>query len=240
MFKTIRQKLGQYTKMALAAAMQGSGMAALYLCSSALLAAILTAVILTYTWDIDQTKWYRALAILQGIELAEIQQAERDRIAEMSFEEVLADRAGRLRQEEFRREITPRAFSFQLPPEEPGPPPPLPPSDNERISAYQQRVNADVARVTSDGFDEQTRLIENMANRNPDQAKEVIRRLWRDGANQRVLQILLAMEDRPRERILFAMQETNDEELKDLCEILQRIGDGEPMRSIIDDASREP
>ena len=237
MFNTLRQKLGQFTKMALTAAMQGSGTAALYLGSSTLLAAMLITAILAYAWDIDRGKWYRALAILRGVELAETQKAVRDRVAEISYEEMIADRAKRLRREEFSREITPRATSFQLPPEDSKPATPPPPSDADRIDAYVQRVNADKAKAQSAGLEEQTRLIENMM---PDQAKEVIRRFWKDGAYQRVLQILLAMEDKPREKILFAMRESNDEELKDLCEILQRIGDGDPMTSIIDNAAKEP
>jgi hypothetical protein len=36
------------------------------------------------------------------------------------------------------------------------------------------------------------------------------------------------------------MQETNDEELRDLCEILLRIAAGEPRTSILAEAAREP
>ena len=231
------QKLRQYSKAALAAALHNSGTAALYLGTSSLLAAILATVILAYAWDINKERWYRALAILQGIELDEIQQAERERAAEISHDDVIERRAERLRQLEYDQEITGRTSQYQLPPEDPKPLPPPPPSDNDRIDAYRQRVNADVARSRSDGLDEQVRIIEAGS---PGWAKEVIRKLWKDGANQRVLQILLAMEDRPRERILFEMQESNEEELKDLCEILQRIGDGEPMASLIENASKEP
>jgi len=237
MFNTLRQKLGQYSRAALAAVMQGSGAAALYICSSTLLAGILLTVIMTYTWNIDRERWFRALAVLQGIELAEMQRAERDAAAEISFEEVMARRAERLREEEFRQEITQRAGQWQLPPEEPRPQPPPPPSDADRISAYEQRVQADIARSRSAGLAEQTRLLATML---PDDAKEVIRRLWREGQNQRVMQMIMDMEDRPRERILFAMRVSDDAELQDLCEILQRIGDGEPTTSIIQNAAREP
>ena len=73
----------------------------------------------------------------------------------------------------------------------------------------------------------------------PFQAKEVIRNLWQENP-QRVLQMLSGMEERSRQRILYAMDESDDEELKDLCEILQRIGDGEPMLSTIERAANEP
>ena len=237
MFKMILQKVSEYSKMALQAAMQGSGMAALYLCTSTLLAAILLTAYLTYAWNIDKTKWYKALAILQGLEIIDIQKAEQDRIAEMSYEDVLGRRAQRLREEEYNRDVSQPVFSLPLPPEDPKPTPPPPPSEADKISAYEKRVKADLDKAKSAGLDEQTRLIENM---DPDQAKEVIRKYWKDGQNRRVLQILMAMEDKPRENILYAMQETNEEELKDLCEILQKIGDGEPMASIIEDAAKEP
>jgi len=237
MFKKIGQMAGQYAKFALAAAIQNSGTAALYLGTSTLLAAILLAVLLTFAWKIDSQRAYRALAILQGVELDEIQQAERDEAAKISFQDTLDRRAARLLSDEFRQDITQRALSLQLPPEDPKPELPSPPSAAERIDAYEKRIAADLARSRADGLDEETRLIANMI---PDQAKEVIRKLWKDGANKRVIQMLTAMEDRERERILYAMRESNDEELKDLCEILQRIGDGEPMASAIKEAAKEP
>jgi len=237
LFKAILQKAGQYSALALTAAIQNSGIAALYLGTSTLLAAILTAAYLTYAWDIDSTKVYRAVATLQGSDLSAIRQSERDAAAQISYDAMIAERAKRLREDEFRRDVTQRAASLQLPPEDPKPQPPPPPSAAERIDAYKKRIADDLAQSEAAGLDEQTRLIANMV---PDQAKEVIRKLWKDGANKRVVQMLTAMEEKERERILYAMRESNDEELKDLCEILQRIGDGEPMRSVIQKAAEEP
>jgi len=237
MFKNILQKVNQYSRAALAVAMQGSGTAALYLCSSTLLAGILLAVIMSYAWGIDRERWFRALATLQGIELAEIQQAERDAAATISFEDQLERRAERMRREEFDREVTQRAGQWQLPPEEPRPLPPPPPSDADRIGAYERRVQADLAQSRSDGLAELTQIL---SRASPEWAKEVIRRLWQEGQNRLVLLALLDLEERPRERILFAMQETNAEELKDLCDILLRIAAGEPRTSILEEAAREP
>ena len=112
-----------------------------------------------------------------------------------------------------------------------------PPSDADRISAYEKRVQTDQAKSQSAGLEEQTRVIEEAS---PDWAKDVILRIWKDGATQRVLQMLMAMEDKPRAKILYAMQTTEDEEAKKLCEILQKIGDGDPMTSILKDAAKEP
>ena len=223
------------SKAAVRGALQSSGTAALYLCTSTLLAAILTIAYLNYAWEIDKQQWYRAYAILQGIELDEIHQAEQDRAADIYYERVLATRAERLRDEEF-QDIRQAVFSQPPPPEEPGPAPPAEPNDAERIGAYDRRLAADRARAQSEGLLEQTQLIENMP---PFQAKEVIRNLWQENP-QRVLQMLSGMEERSRQRILYAMDESDDEELKDLCEILQRIGDGEPMLSTIERAANEP
>ena len=236
MIKNILQKVNQYSKAVLAAAMQSSGTAMLYLCTSTLLAAILTGAWLTYAWDIDKEKWYHAMAVLRGLEEDEIRQAERERIAELSYEAVREERARRFRENEFQRDVRQQSASFSLPPADPPSLPPPPPSDAERISAYEQRVRADTARSQAAGLADQTDLIENME---PVKAKEVIRRLWKEDPN-RVLQMFSAMEDRRRKDILYAMEETNDEELKDLCEILQRIGDGAPTTSIIENAAREP
>ena len=237
MVNMILQKIRQYAKVALAAAIQHSGTAALYFGCSTLLAGILSALILTYAWDIDQEKRYRAYAILRGIEIAEIQQAERDRAAEIHHDDVLERRAARLRQEEFERELTGQSSQFQLPPADPVPSPPPPPSVADRIDAYRQRVDADIAGSRTDGL---AQLVDVLSAGSPEWSKEVIRNLWKEGQNRLVLQALLDLEERQRNRILFAMQETNAEELKDLCEILLRIAAGEPRTSILEEAAKEP
>ena len=238
MLKRILQTAGKYLKSALTALMQGSGMGALYLCTSTLLAAVLLAAYLVYAWDIDKDKWYKALAVLQGIDMSAMEQAAQKEVDKMSYDEVLARRSARLLEEDFQRDVRQSTSALPSPPEVPKPDPPPPvPNDSERISAYEKRVKDDLAKARSTGLDEQTRLIENM---DPEQAKEVIRKYWKDGQNQRVLMILLEMADKRRENILYAMQQDNADELKDLCEILQRIGDGEPAASIIKNAAKEP
>ena len=234
MLKRLLQKTASLAKTALLGAIKGSGMGALYLCTSTLLATILLTAYLTYAWNIDKEKWLRAYAILQGIEIAQIQQAEREAAAEISHETVLERRARRDRDEEFQWGVRQLSASLPAPPIEPMPEPPEDPDDAEKISEYLRRVEADMARAQTEGLAEQTRIIEEA---DVDQAKEIIRRLWNDGQNRRVLQMLMDMEDRPRQNILYAMQETNAEELRDLVDILQRIGDGEPRASIIREAA---
>ncbi|MDR0520349.1 MAG: hypothetical protein LBH00_00695 [Planctomycetaceae bacterium] len=212
-----------------------SGPAALYLCAATALAAVLLGTYLKYAWNVDKTKLYKALAVLQGLETADVQDAARDKIAEISYETVLAKRASRQREEEFQNEITAQTAAYDPPPPEPKPIPPKVPSAAEQIDAYAKRVKSDLDKAKTAGLDEETRLLENME---PEQAKEVVRKLWKDGARERVLNMLLAMEEKRRGEILYAMQQQNAEELKDLCDILQKIGDGEPASSIIQNAAQ--
>ena len=234
MIKRLLQKAVGLSKAALLGAIKGAPMGALYFCATTLLAATLVAAYLAYAWNIDQEKLFRAYAILQGIEIAQIQQAERDAAAEIAFERVLAERARRHRELEFQWGVRDYSAGLPGPPVEPSPEPLEDPEETQRLSEYLRRVEADLARARTEGLAEQTRIIEEA---DVDQAKEIIRRLWNDGQNRRVLQMLMDMEDRPRQNILYAMQETNEEELRDLVDILQRIGDGEPRASIIREAA---
>jgi len=237
MLKTILQTASRYAKAVVAGAIQNSGIAALYLGTSTLLAAMLLAAYLSYAWDITPDRWYRAYALLQGYELGEIQKAEQDRAAEARHEDTIARRAMRDRNEEYNKDVTQPVASYTLPPEMPKPAPPPPPSDAEEISAYVKRVKDDLAKAKSAGLDEVIRIFENM---DPDQAKEAIIQHWKDGKIQRVLDVFDGMEEKRKDNILDAFLVTNEEELKILNEILQRIGDGEPMTSVIENAAKKP
>jgi hypothetical protein len=212
-----------------------TGMLALYGCTSMFLATVILGAYLTYAWQIDHEKWIKMLAVAQGFDVAEIQQAVEDRIAEMTYEEVLELRAKRTREDEFQRESVGRTIvvappSVETPAEEKKP---EPKKEDSMIKAFEKRLAEEKKKANDAGLAEETRLLENME---PEQAKEVIRRLVKDGAMQRVLTMLLAMEERNRGEILYTMQ--GEEELKDLCDILQRIGNGEPQTSLIDNAAK--
>jgi hypothetical protein len=213
-----------------------SGTAALYGCTSLFLASVILGLYLKYAWQIDHAKWVKILAVAQGLELADIQQAVQDRIAEMSFDEVLERRAKRIREDEFQRDSIEKQIVVAPPPpvEEPKPDEKTAKADDSREKAFEKKVKDYLDQAKATGLAEETRLLEKME---PEQAKEVIRRLWKDGAIQRVLTMLLAMEDKNRGEILYSMQA--DEELKDLCDILQRIGNGEPLSSVIEDAAKQ-
>ena len=224
MLKRIIQGAAALSKAAVKGAIAGSGTAALYLCTSTLLAAVLLAAYLTYAWDIDRDQWYRALAVLQGIELAEQQQAAREAAAEIHRGEVLEARARRNREDEFLREIRAEVFALPPRPEIPVPEPPAGPSEEELIA---RQVEAARALASAAGL---AQLVEDISKMVPDMGKEVIRRIFRENPD-RVMLILNEMEERPRDRILQSFVETNADEMRDLVEILNRIGDGEPMIS---------
>jgi hypothetical protein len=219
-------------------ALLGSGTAALYFGASTLLATILLSTLLAYKWGITPEKLYKAYAMLRGDDITEMQEAAAEHIAGMGYDKTLEERVKRILDEGYHRESAQQIDSFTLPPEDLKPGPPPPPSTAERIDAYERRIRGDLAKAQAAGLDEETRLLEDK-NLDPAQAKEIIRKLWKDDPN-RVLTMLLAMSDKRRGEILYAMQQTNAEELKDLCEILQRIGDGEPRASIIKEAAKEP
>ena len=218
---------------------RGSGTAALYLCTSTFLAAILLAGYLIYNYGIDKERAYKAVAILMGHDISAAQQATLDRIAETSRDDIIERRAQRLLEDEFIREVRQPAVSLPLPPEDQKPEPPPPgPSDVDMISAYQKRVQDDLARARTAGRDEMTRLLEDKGM-DVEQAKEVIRKFWKDGFKDLVLATLLDMADKRRGEILYSFNQDNAEELKDLNEILKDISDGKPMASIIENAARD-
>jgi hypothetical protein len=238
MLTGILRKVGDLSKSALAATIQGSGLGALYLCTSTCLAAVLLASYLVYAWDIDKNKWYKAIAVLQGADMSAMEHAAQEKADRMTYDEVLASRSVRLREEEYQRDIRQQLPAYTLPPEDPKPAPPLPPSDAERISAYEKRVKDDLAKARTAGSDEMTRLIEDKGM-DLEQAKEVIRKFWKDGYKNLVLSTLLEMSDKRRGEILYTFDQQNPDELKDLNEILKDIADGKPMTDIIDGASKE-
>ncbi|MDR2706763.1 MAG: hypothetical protein LBC02_13360 [Planctomycetaceae bacterium] len=211
-----------------------TGTLALYSCTSMFLAAVILGAYLKYAWQIDHDKWIKMLAIAQGFEVAEIQQAVEDRIAGMTYEEILERRAKRTREDEFQRESIEKTIVIAPPPVETPTEEKKPEQkDDSMIKAFEKRLAEEKKKASDNGLAEETRLLENME---PEQAKEVIRRLLKEGALQRVLTMLLAMEERNRGEILYTMQ--GEEELKDLCDILQHIGNGEPQTSLIDNAAK--
>ncbi len=209
-----------------------TGTVALYGCASLFLASLLLAAYLKYAWKIDNVKWVRMLAIAQGHDLLNLRRQVEDRIAEMSYEEVLQIRAKRLRDEEFEKETGGKPSETLI-------------ADEKKINAklkeikdsrtaFDKYVKDYLAKTTEAGLLEETRLIEQAK---PVFAKEIILGLIKDhGAIERVLTMLLKMEEQRRGEILYQMKD--EPELKELCNILQKIGNGEPLSKVIEDAKK--
>ncbi|MDR3234927.1 MAG: hypothetical protein LBT46_14915 [Planctomycetaceae bacterium] len=216
-------------------ALQAGGVGALYLGTATCCAAILLGLYLKYAWNIDKTKYYKMLAVAQGLDIDAQQKAAENRIAEMGYDAVLERRAERNRQAETQSVMPIEQIAAEPVPEPPKVETPPVVDDSAKISAFEKRVKEYQDKARAAGLGEETRLLENM---DPEQAKEVIRKLWKDGAMRRVLEMLLAMEEAKRGAILYTMQQDKAEELKDLCDILQRIGNGEPAASLIEEAAK--
>ncbi len=211
-----------------------TGTLALYGCASMFLATLLLGAYLMYAWNIDKNKRIMLLALAQGLDVAAVQQAVEDRIAEMSYDQVLELRAKRLREEEAKGVSSERPV-------------------NELLLADGQKVNAELQKIRSEreaferyvkdwqernraaGLAEETRLLEEAE---PEWARDRILELLRDqGATERVLTMLMAMDEANRSAILYSMQ--GGPEQKELVDLLQRIGNGEPMAQVLEDAAEK-
>ena len=210
-----------------------TGTVALYGCASMFLASLLLGTYLTYAWQIDQSKRIRMIAIAQGHDLADIQKAVENRIAEMSYDQVLELRAKRLRALEFEGNTSERNVTGLLLADEKKIDEKLRQID-ERRKAFDQHVQNSLDRTKSKGLAEQTRLIEEAE---PETAKNIILGIIKDfGDYERVLTMLLSMDDKRRGQILYAME--SEEELKTLVTLLQKIGNGEPLAKVIEEAKK--
>ncbi|MCL2742993.1 MAG: hypothetical protein FWE67_03995 [Planctomycetaceae bacterium] len=211
-----------------------SGTAALYGCTSTLLAAILLGAYLSYAWNIDKNKRLRLWAIAQGHDIADLQRQIEDKIARMSYEEVLELRAKRLREEEFQSNSSEGAVNEIIAVDEKDIDAKLKQFRRQR-TAFDKHISDYIASTKSRGIAEQTRLIEEAES---DRAKDMILGILKEYNDyNRVLTMLLAMDERKRGQILYEM--TGEEEMKKLVDLLQRIGNGEPLAKVADDAAEQ-
>ncbi len=208
-----------------------TGTLTLYGCASMFLAALLLGAYLIYAWDIDKTKRIRLLALAQGHDITAIRKAVEDRIAEMSYDEVLEIRAKRLREEEAQGMSSDREIGSLLS------------ADSKKIDGELKKIRSEreaFDRYVKDwqdknraaGLAEETRLL---AEAEPEWARDRILELLREhGATERVLTMLMAMDEENRSAILYSME--GGPEQKELVDLLQRIGNGEPMSKVLEDA----
>jgi hypothetical protein len=137
---------------------------------------------------------------------------------------------------DYLRDVVRPSESFKLPPPPPPPPPPPSPTLDELYKALQDKVAADIAKSKAEGLAESIRTFENADS---DQAKDILMQHWKDGKTQLVLDIFNGMDDKRKDKIIAAFRTTNDEELKVINEIMQKIAAGEPKTSMIQKAAED-
>ncbi len=212
-----------------------TGTIALYGFASLFLSSLLLLGYLTYAWQLDQNKWTRIFAVAQGHDLRDLNQAVQDRVAEMTVQDILELRAQRVRDEEFsspggsgdavQQKLSDDAQKLDAKMAE----------IVRREKAYNDKIAAYLEETRQAGLAEETRILEAAK---PAFAKDAMLQIIRDrGDTKRVLQMLLAMQDDARDKIIFAM--SGAEEQKELIDLLQRIGNGEPLTTAIENARDE-
>lgn len=211
-----------------------SGTVALYGCTSTFLAMLILGAYLTYAWKIDKDKRLRLLAIAQGHDIADLQKRVEDEIARMSYEEVLELRAKRLREQEFEQNSGEQIVTERLLLDEK--------QIDEKLRQFRRQreifdkyIEDYIAKTRSTGIARETRLIEEAE---PEMAKNIILGIITQFADyDRVLTMLLSMDEKKQGEILYAME--GEEEQKTLVDLLQRIGNGEPLAKVAEEAARK-
>ncbi|MGL4593765.1 MAG: hypothetical protein ACRCUY_03435 [Thermoguttaceae bacterium] len=210
-----------------------TGTLALYGGASMFFAILLLSGYLKYAWNIDNTKWMQMLAIAQGLDISDIKKAVEERVAKMSYDDVLQIRAKKLRENEFSGLSLDENVTQKLLADEKKIDAKLKQIDL-REKAFKKTMQDALDKSKAAGLAEETRLIENA---DPEFAKDIILGIIKDsGDTNRVLTMLLSMDEAKRGGILYEM--TKQDELKELCNLLQRIGNGEPLSTVIADAQK--
>ena len=211
-----------------------SGLASLYLFASLFLALIILLVYLKFAWGIDKSKWTRMLAIAQGYDVllaqAELNKAVEERLAKLTSEEVLAIRAQRLREEEFKEDKRNQGFDHVL-------------SEGreiesklddlkKRIAAFEKHLKDVDEKARDEGITQETAMLEKLT---PQLGKRAVMKILKEsGGLERIIMILKIMEVNARRKILNEMKE--EDELTELVKILQKVGDGDPVAKLVKEA----
>ncbi|MDR3108640.1 MAG: hypothetical protein LBU65_02985 [Planctomycetaceae bacterium] len=213
-----------------------SGVFTLYFCTSLLFAFALLGTYLMFAWKIDSTKMNRMLALAQGYDVMEherrVQEEVEKRIADLTSEQVLNLRAERLRNEEFMRDQNSGGSEIII-------------SEGRKIGDeikelttqrrnFEQRLIDLKKQAEEAGFQSETQMIAKM---NPELAKQALLKILKmTGGVERVIMMFRGMDVSDRRKIIAKFQE--EPELDELVKVLQKIGDGEPEATLIDDAKK--
>lgn len=213
-----------------------TGTAALYMFASLFLAQIVLFTSLAFLWNIDKAKRVRMLAIAQGYDVLaaqrQINEAVEERVAKMTYDEVLELRAKRLREEEFDGTKIGKGADLVL-------------AEGRDIEAklktlqthaanFERRLDELLKKEKEEGLLLETQMIEKLP---AEMGKRVILKILKDtNGLERVILLLKGMEVNARRKILAEMEQ--EDELDDLVKVLQKIGDGYPVSQLIDEARK--
>lgn len=205
-------------------------------CVATVLTQCLVLGVLTARGNLDGDKVLKIVALTNGIDITG------DRLQEMldesrttespSFEEILEHRAERgldmdlqrhaidnysEQVQAYLRELQERTARFDL-----------------RREAFNARLDDLQQGQTDEGMRELQRTLEVLP---PDQAKTQLLMIFDDGEIDTVVNIVQAMSADKRKKILREFVEPDEE--KKLGEILRRLGEGEPLKSLIEEARQD-
>ena len=212
------------------------GIGTLYFAASMFFAQTLLFTYFMFAWGIDRDRMNQIVATAQGYDLYKMQEETRreqiDRIQQMTYDAVLSERANRGTQSDMEtarsgvlqdsvlaeiRQFEDQKRRFQ-----------------EIVRNFEKRL-ADVEKErASAGF---TELVTKLSERKPDLAKKDIMKMIDDKREDQVVNILKAMEEGPRKKLLNTLQD--DDEIDKLADIFRRIVDGEPEKQMISDTRDE-
>ena len=212
------------------------GVGVLYFAASMFIAQTLLFAYLAFAWKIDRDRLSQIVATAQGYDLYKLAEETRreqiDAIQQLTYDEVLRERANRLLQgdmDQARSGLLEDAVLAQIRQFED-----RKKQFDEIVRNFEKRL-ADLEKERkSAGFNE---LVTDMSLLDAALAKKHIMEMLKNKQEDRVVEIFNALEERPRKKLLNAMREEEDTEK--LADILRRIGDGEPESRLAQEARDE-
>lgn len=208
------------------------GPVVLYLAATFFFAQLLLAAYLFYAWKINEDKLSQMVAIAQGIDLFQTEEKVRETFEEKAGsifqEEIIKRRSERDRDLEFEKlviddnidQILSEARWLK--------------KEKQEISwlyrNFEKRLDDIQAKAENEGFIELTQMLETI---DPALAKRYLLDMIEKSEEDRVVQLIKAMEQRRRAKIIDEMRE--DDEIEDMAEIFQRIADGDPTADLTED-----
>ncbi len=216
--------------------MRMAGAMVAYFCIATLISQVVIAAYLSVAWGLDREKIAAAMSVARGV--AQVQkdgaEGEEDQIApeQVSYDEVLKERAVKVRYLELREEALANGLS-QLAFEQG-----KLADDRARFAQQKTTFETELAMLDNgakaQGIDENRRTLETIK---PKQAKEQLMLMLEQKELDKVVILLAAMTDAKRAKI--AGEFKTPEEAEKLSEILRKIREGIPKTEIVGQTQKQ-